>query len=185
MPVLRMAHRKWKETKQLPSMLPGPAVPGSWLVSFHILWAILSTSTVQSIKIFRSLIFEQVSQSYGHTPICTCTSWDRRHIRRLICWPQQCSAPNIWPCSRAPHGSAWLFPLNINASWEYLPLFTQNFAHVTSSTHRKILFQILSWIISSFEPNEPHVRSVIQRSELRCHIDDETNAIFLESGSRY
>ena len=27
-------------------MLPGPAVPGSCLVSFHFLWAILSTSTV-------------------------------------------------------------------------------------------------------------------------------------------
>ena len=45
--VLRLAHRKWKETKQQPSMLPGPAVPGSCLVSFHILWAILNTSTVQ------------------------------------------------------------------------------------------------------------------------------------------
>ena len=44
--VLRMAYRKWKETKQQPSMLSGPAVPGSCLVSFHILWAILSTSTV-------------------------------------------------------------------------------------------------------------------------------------------
>ena len=44
--VLRMADRKWKETKQQPSMLPGPAVPGSCLVSFHIMWAILSTSTV-------------------------------------------------------------------------------------------------------------------------------------------
>ena len=43
--VLRMVHRKWKETKQQPSMLPGAAVPGSCLVSFHILWAILSTST--------------------------------------------------------------------------------------------------------------------------------------------
>ena len=44
--VLRMAHRKWKETKQQPSMLPGPAFPGCYLVSSHILWAILSTSTV-------------------------------------------------------------------------------------------------------------------------------------------
>ena len=44
--VLRMAHRKWKETKQQSSMLPGPSVPGSCLVSFHILWTILSTSTV-------------------------------------------------------------------------------------------------------------------------------------------
>ena len=44
--VLKMAHRKWKEFKQQPSTLPGPAVPGGCLVSFHILWAILSTSTV-------------------------------------------------------------------------------------------------------------------------------------------
>ena len=35
-----MAHRKRKETKQQPSMLPGPAVPGCCLVSFHFLWAI-------------------------------------------------------------------------------------------------------------------------------------------------
>ena len=44
--MLRMAHRKWKETKQQPSMLLGPAVPGCSLDYFHILWAILSTSTV-------------------------------------------------------------------------------------------------------------------------------------------
>ena len=42
-----MAHRKWKEIKQQPSMLLGPAVPGCCLVSFHFLWVILSTSTVQ------------------------------------------------------------------------------------------------------------------------------------------
>ena len=35
-----MAHRKWKKIKQQPSMLPGPAVPGSYLASFHFLWAI-------------------------------------------------------------------------------------------------------------------------------------------------
>ena len=35
----RMAHRKWKEIKQQPSMLPGPAVPGCSLVSLHFLWA--------------------------------------------------------------------------------------------------------------------------------------------------
>ena len=45
-----MAHRKWREIKQQPSMLPGTAVPGSCLVSFHILWAILSTSTVHRIR---------------------------------------------------------------------------------------------------------------------------------------
>ena len=36
----RMAHRKWKETKRQPSLLPGPAVPGCCLVTFHFLWAI-------------------------------------------------------------------------------------------------------------------------------------------------
>ena len=45
--VLRMAHRKWKETKLQLSMLLGPAVLDCCLVSFHFLWAILSTSTVQ------------------------------------------------------------------------------------------------------------------------------------------
>ena len=44
--VLRMAHRIWKETKQE----PGTAWPGNrlgcCLVSFHFLWAILSTSTL-------------------------------------------------------------------------------------------------------------------------------------------
>ena len=48
--VLRMAHRKLKEFKQQPSMLPGSAVPGSCLVSFYILWAILSTSTVINLN---------------------------------------------------------------------------------------------------------------------------------------
>ena len=44
--VHRIYHRKWKETKQLPSMLPGPAVPGCCLVSFYFLWAILCTQAV-------------------------------------------------------------------------------------------------------------------------------------------
>ena len=42
----RMAHRKWKETKLHPSMLPGPAVPGCSLFSFHFLWAILCPQAV-------------------------------------------------------------------------------------------------------------------------------------------
>ena len=49
--VLRMANTKWKETKQQLSMLPGPAEPGCCLVSFHFLWAILSTSTVYQSNI--------------------------------------------------------------------------------------------------------------------------------------
>ena len=45
----RMAHRKWKETKLQPSMLPGLAVPGCSLVSFHFLWAILCPQAVPLI----------------------------------------------------------------------------------------------------------------------------------------
>ena len=47
----RMAHRKWKETKQLPIMLPGPAVPGFSLVSFHFLWANLCPQAVHAVYI--------------------------------------------------------------------------------------------------------------------------------------
>ena len=36
----RMAHRKWTESKQQPSMLSGLAVPGCCLIYFHFLWAI-------------------------------------------------------------------------------------------------------------------------------------------------
>ena len=43
-----MAHRKWRETKQLPSLLPGPAVPGCSLIPFHFLWAILCPQTVDT-----------------------------------------------------------------------------------------------------------------------------------------
>ena len=44
--VLRMAHRIWKETKQQPGTAVLGNMLGCCLVSFHILWAILSTSTV-------------------------------------------------------------------------------------------------------------------------------------------
>ena len=41
-----MPHRIWKETKQQPSRLPGPAVPGCSFVSFHFLSAIQCPQTV-------------------------------------------------------------------------------------------------------------------------------------------
>ena len=43
----RMVDRKRKEGKQQPSMLLGSAVPGSSLVSFYFLWAILCPQAVQ------------------------------------------------------------------------------------------------------------------------------------------
>ena len=47
----RMADRKWKETKQQPSMLAWPAVLGSSLISFHFLWAILCLQAVYLCEI--------------------------------------------------------------------------------------------------------------------------------------
>ena len=44
-----LPHRKWKKTKQQRNMLPGPAVPGCCLVSFHFLWGKLSTRTLHDI----------------------------------------------------------------------------------------------------------------------------------------
>ena len=46
--VIRMAHRIWKETKQHPATAEPGNMLGSCLVSFHFLWTILSTSTVQA-----------------------------------------------------------------------------------------------------------------------------------------
>ena len=45
-----MADRKWEEGKQQPSMLLGSAVPGSSLVSFYFLWAILSPQAVEVLQ---------------------------------------------------------------------------------------------------------------------------------------
>ena len=52
----RISHRKWKETNQQTSMLPGPAVPGCCLVSFRFLWAILRPHPVQTSN-FICLLF--------------------------------------------------------------------------------------------------------------------------------
>ena len=41
-----MSHRKWRETKQQPSMLPGPAVPGCCLVYLCFLCNIYSIHSV-------------------------------------------------------------------------------------------------------------------------------------------
>ena len=53
-----MPHRKLRETKQQPSMLPGPAVPGCCLVSFHFLCNIHSIHSVQVGKSFVAASWE-------------------------------------------------------------------------------------------------------------------------------
>ena len=52
----RMEHRKWRETKHQPSMLPSPAVPGCCLVSFHFLCYILCSPSVQEYMNFRRIV---------------------------------------------------------------------------------------------------------------------------------
>ena len=47
-----MANRKWKEIKLQPSMLPGPAVPGSCIASFHFRWAIHPIRPVLVLYLF-------------------------------------------------------------------------------------------------------------------------------------
>ena len=46
-----MSHRKQREMKQQPSMLPGPAVPGCCWISLHFLFGKLSTRTVLQLKV--------------------------------------------------------------------------------------------------------------------------------------
>ena len=63
-----MAHRKWKETKQQPSMLPGPAVPGCCLISFHFLLAIHPIRPVQQF-------LSSLSQGFKDTVLGNSLGW--------------------------------------------------------------------------------------------------------------
>ena len=70
--VLRMSHRKWKETKQLPGTAESGNMLGCCLVSFHFLWAILSTSTVYGSSLVRSILMNLCCQhDFIHTN-CRC-----------------------------------------------------------------------------------------------------------------
>ena len=69
-----MAHRKWKESKQQKSMLPGPAVPGCRLIYFHFLWAIHPIRPVQAgrralvLFLLFMLYVANVNQFFGKFP---------------------------------------------------------------------------------------------------------------------
>ena len=60
-----MAHRKWKEAKQL----PGTAVPGNMLgcclISFHFLWAIHPIRPVHLAR--EEVSYSDVGDAYGNT----------------------------------------------------------------------------------------------------------------------
>ena len=63
--VLRMAHRNWKETKQQPSMLPGPAVPGCCLARLRRIARCIATN--QKIRPILDLYLYRVSCSVSDT----------------------------------------------------------------------------------------------------------------------
>ena len=52
----RMAHRKWKETKQQPGTVGPGNMLGCCLVSFHFLWAILCLQAVQDVPSGHSIV---------------------------------------------------------------------------------------------------------------------------------
>ena len=61
-----MAHRIWKETKQQPGRAGTGNMLGCCLVSFHFLWAILSTSTVGLSRLWM-VISSGTEQRSGHS----------------------------------------------------------------------------------------------------------------------
>ena len=95
----RMAHRKWRETKQQPSMLPGPAVPGCCWISLYFLWCKLSTRTVYPMAL---------------KPVCTVAAsgkWLLKQMRSLdmqtsvlhvICWKTVHPACKVQWCEIIP-----------------------------------------------------------------------------------
>ena len=104
----RMALRKRKETKQQPSMLPGPAVPGSCLLSFHFLWAILSTSAVHAVPLKYDLKMDGMVAFKKSIRICTyCALKGKRRKMRVMYSPssyrvafQQRSGQNCFSSER-------------------------------------------------------------------------------------
>ena len=59
-----MLHQKWRETKQQPSMLPGTAVHGCFLVSLHFLCYILCSRSVFLCRYEDGVIMEVVLEKF-------------------------------------------------------------------------------------------------------------------------
>ena len=104
-PVLRMAHRKCKETKQQPGTAEPGNMLGCWFNSFHFLWAILSTSTVQCstyiTSYYRSLHKSKDNfKTLVDRTLCTISDmhWS---TTSLVQWPQFCAAQTDFCRDRA------------------------------------------------------------------------------------
>ena len=109
-------------------MLPGPAVPGSCLVSFHILWAILSTSTVRHfVFVTPSVYLEQ----FGPRPTVSSNPPWERCVLLYGTMAGTCIRRTARGHSRSPlrgPRTAWFSRLG-----EFRRRFTQPMAHFLSS----------------------------------------------------
>ena len=114
-----MAHRKWKETKQQPSLSPGLAVHVCSLDSFHFLWAILCPQAVELDYVKHILFtFESpivLSSHYWHKPFRNL----RYELTLLIVYVLQRSTMEDMNCysypAHHPHSRPSLFH-NVHSS---------------------------------------------------------------------
>ena len=92
-----MSHRKWRETKQQPIMLPGPAVPGCCLVSFCFLVDIHSILSVYQIDILQAyfLVVLGSSKWTQHFGLSYSSFLEQRGLPYLI-WKRRFRT-FIWP----------------------------------------------------------------------------------------
>ena len=113
-----MTHRKWKEIKQQPSMLPGLAVPGSCLVSFYFRWAIHPIRPVQGDH--GGLTLDCIDFNSGVPQVCSFAvtslpnfclpkqNWAGRRPKQLKVNKTQCETNMAWsPCSLVNYEEKW------------------------------------------------------------------------------
>ena len=74
--LLSIEHRKWRETKQQPIILPGPAVPGCCLVSLHFLCYILCSRSVRSEYVWLSGLSEKTLPQIVWIPVGERNCWN-------------------------------------------------------------------------------------------------------------
>ena len=145
----RMAHSKWKETKQQLSVLPGLAVPDCSLVSFHFLLAILCPQAV----VFQHRVYLTMKMSFSppwsspcrnrapSSPSATSrpppqtqcqnpplksqsstATWERATRPRRSSWRPSCSWTGWpWRWSSSSSASWWTDPLNTLPAYRCRP----------------------------------------------------------------
>ena len=101
-----MSHRKRRETKQQPSMLPGPAVPFCCLVSFCF-WC--DIHSIHSVICIAQLLF-QCQQKLA------CPRPDRPPCRDMLTSPRKKFSLGNWVPSRYDDKKGCAFPVRFSTS---------------------------------------------------------------------